>query len=71
MEFKCRLELLLDERGISPYRLSKETGITQATISRWRSSEILPDGANLLKLSDYFGVSIDYLVGRSDIPERR
>lgn len=71
MTFKERLEFLFDERNITPYKLSKDTGITQAGISRWRSMGMLPDGSTLIKLADYFDVSIDYLVGRDDVPNRK
>jgi transcriptional regulator with XRE-family HTH domain len=47
---------------MTPYALSKATGITQTTIGYWLSSGKVPNGEMLLKLSKHFKVSIDYLL---------
>jgi transcriptional regulator with XRE-family HTH domain len=53
----------MKENNITPYRLSKETGITQATLSRWKTGKTDPSIETLKKIADYFGVSLDYLLG--------
>ncbi|MCI1960954.1 MAG: helix-turn-helix transcriptional regulator [Clostridiales bacterium] len=58
-----RLLKLMKENNITPYRLSKETGITQATLSRWKTGKTDPSIETLKKIADYFGVSLDYLLG--------
>jgi transcriptional regulator with XRE-family HTH domain len=68
MRFAERLEELMEKKGVTPYKVSKDTGIGQSTFTRWKQQEILPDGANLLKLSQYFNVSSDYLLGKTDDP---
>lgn len=59
---------LLQISSVSAYKLSKDTGIPQSVISYWKSGEKLPSAENLLKLANYFDVSVDYLVGRTDSP---
>ena len=69
MDFSQRLSSLLIERQITAYRLSKDTGISDSMIARWKSGERSPSLENLLAIADYFDVSIDYLLGRTDDPE--
>jgi transcriptional regulator with XRE-family HTH domain len=54
---------LLEERGVTTYRLSKETGIPSAMISKWKNGHANPSATNLKKLADYFGVAMDELRG--------
>lgn len=55
-------EQLLLEYGITTYKFCKETGISQSTISTWKTKRYLigPDIGR--KISDFFGVSLDYLM---------
>ena len=53
---------LLQIYGVTPYRISKETGVSQSTLSDWKSGKITPKSDNLKKIADYFGVSVDYLM---------
>lgn len=55
---------LMEEKGLTPYRVAKETGITQATLSRWKTGKVNPSLEILQVLADYFHVSIDYLMGK-------
>jgi len=63
MCFHERLSELLSRRGIKPYRLSKEIGVSEGLISNWRSGERRPAMNNIIKLARYFEVSADYLLG--------
>ena len=56
---------LLEEKGLTPYRVAKETGVTQATLSRWKTGKVNPSLETLQILAEYFHVSIDYLTGKS------
>ena len=53
---------LCEERGITPYRFCKDTGINSSTISTWKNkgSECSPKTAKAV--CDYFGITIDYLM---------
>lgn len=64
--FCDRLTLLLDESGISRYKLAQECLFDKSLISRWFAKGYLPSLDILEILSNYFGVSTDYLLGRSD-----
>ncbi|MDF2510430.1 MAG: hypothetical protein K0S04_296 [Herbinix sp.] len=57
-------EKLLTIHNITPYKVSKETGIGQPTFTAWKNGTSKPSPKTLEKLAKYFGVSIDYLLGR-------
>lgn len=59
-------EKLLNEKGISVYKVSKETGITTATLTSWKQGKYTPKQDKLQKIADFFGVSLDYLLGRTE-----
>lgn len=52
-------EKLLKEKGVTSYRVSKDTGISQATLSDWKNGKSKPKADKLKILSEYFGVSIE------------
>ena len=58
---------LMDEKKVTPYRVSKETGIATATLSDWKNGKSAPKTDKLQKIANYFDVSIDYLLGKTDI----
>lgn len=61
-----RFVQLLQERNITAYRVSKETGVTQTTLSDWKTGRGTPKTATLKKIADFFNVSLDWLTGNSD-----
>lgn len=62
-----RLAELMREEGLNQVRLAQRTGVKQNTISAWLSKKKEPCITSLWILADYFGVSVDYLIGRRDI----
>ncbi len=64
MEF--RLKELRKNKHISQLKLAMELGISQNSISRFETGERKPDYDTLIQIADYFDVSLDYLVGRSE-----
>lgn len=62
---------LMKERGMSAYRLSKETGVSQSTLSDWKAGKSVPRPITLKVLADYFGVSVSYLKGESTEREEK
>ena len=59
-------EQLLKKHGITPYKVSKATGISTATLSDWKNGRSIPKSDKMQILADYFGVSFEYLTtGRS------
>ncbi|MBO5102624.1 MAG: helix-turn-helix transcriptional regulator [Clostridia bacterium] len=61
-----RIKELREVSGITQRFLSLTTGIKQANLCRWEKGLNRPNVQDCWKLADYFGVSIDYLVGRTD-----
>ena len=55
-------EQLLLKYGVSAYKVSKETGVTQATLSTWKTGKTTPSSETLQKIADFFGVTVDYLM---------
>lgn len=53
---------LLQFHGVTSYKVSKETGISQSTLSDWKKGKITPKSDTMKKIADYFGVSVDYLM---------
>lgn len=72
METKClqifgqRLRELREERGISQRELAEIIGISKGAVYYYESDGRAPDIVTLEKLCDYFGVSADYLLGRTN-----
>nr|DAI64865.1 MAG TPA: Repressor protein CI [Caudoviricetes sp.] len=52
---------LLQEHGVTPYKVSKETGVSQSTLSDWKRGVSTPKIDKLQKIANYFGVSVEYL----------
>jgi len=63
-----RLRELRDKRGISQLKLAMDLGLTQNSVSRYESGAREADYKTLIALADYFNVSIDYLLERTDSP---
>lgn len=66
MQFAEILSELIEQHGVTIYTLYRDIGLDQSMVRRWLQEGRMPSAENLIKLADYFGVSIDYLVGRSD-----
>ena len=60
--FKQRFIRLCNERGVSPSAACSAIGLSNATFSCW-TDESVPRKATLMRIADYFGVSVDYLLG--------
>ena len=55
-------------RGITQLKLAMDLNISQNTISRYETGEREADYTTLIRLADYFNVSLDYLLERTDDP---
>lgn len=64
MEF--RLKELRKKKNISQLKLAMDLDMNQNSISRYENMEREADYATLIKFADYFNVSIDYLLGRTN-----
>lgn len=61
-----RLKQLRKERKISQLQLAFELNVSQNTISRYETGEREPGIAELIKMADFFNVSVDYLLERTN-----
>ncbi len=57
---------LLKEKKLKPIDVSKATGISPATLSDWKTGKSKPKQDKLIKIADYFGVTVDYLMTGQD-----
>ena len=64
-----RLKQLRKAKGMSQIKLAMELNTNQNTISRYETGEREPGIGDLIRIADYFNVSIDYLLERTDNPE--
>lgn len=58
---------LRNQQNISQQALANILGISQQAINKYENHSIEPDISTLIAMANYFGVSIDYLVGRTDV----
>ncbi len=65
-----RLKELRQKHNISQLKLAMDLSMNQNTISRYETGEREADYKTLIKIADYFDVSIDYILGRTDNPKR-
>ena len=64
--FAERLKDLMKEEGLNQVKLAEKVGVKQNTISAWLSKKKEPCITSLWLLADYFGVEVDFLIGRKD-----
>lgn len=69
MVMNNNIRKLRKERKLTQIALQMQTGIEQALLSKYETGERIPPTETLIVLADFFGVSIDYLLCRTDIPQ--
>ena len=66
---QTRLKELRKQAGLTQIQLQLKTGIEQALLSKFENGQRVPPVETLLTLADFYQVSIDYLLHRTDKPE--
>lgn len=66
--FSERLVKLRDSRNLSQKEVAKEFGVVVRAYQRYEYGEREPQLSVLVRMADFYGVSIDYLAGRTDTP---
>ncbi|MBQ7096506.1 MAG: helix-turn-helix transcriptional regulator [Clostridia bacterium] len=66
---KTNLKLLRKNKGYTQIAVQMKTGIEQALISKYENGERVPPTETLLQLADFYDVSIDYILCRTNNPE--
>lgn len=65
-QFANRLKELREEKGITQKELGNLVNMTKMAVSHWEKGHSEPSISQLIFLSEYFGVTVDYLVGKTD-----
>lgn len=65
-DFLTRFSELSAESNLSDYRIAKLCGIGNSAIAKWRFLGQIPGTETLLELTEIFGCTLEYLIGRSD-----
>lgn len=66
MSIGARLRALLEEREMTQVDLAKHLSLAKSSVSQYISGTRTPDVQTLQAIASFFGVSTDYLLGRSD-----
>lgn len=62
---------LLQKHSVTPYKVSKETGVSQSTLSDWKRGISTPKPDKLQKIADYFDVPLTYfLTETTEVPAK-
>ena len=64
-----RLKEIRKSKGVSQLKMAMDLNTNQNTISRYETGEREPGINELIKIADYFNVSVDYLLERTDNPD--
>ena len=56
-------EKIVKAKGLTNYKVSKDTGIAQSVLSNWKTKGTTPRPEKLQILAEYLGVTVDYLLG--------
>lgn len=65
--FYDTFELLCKQQGVSCRKAAEDIGLSNSTTTKWKKGST-PKGETAQKIADYFGVSVDFLLGRTDDP---
>lgn len=66
MNFSLRIKELREQRGLSQAKLARELGVGVGSVGMWESTPEIPPVKKLIRIADYFGVTLDDLIGRSE-----
>lgn len=66
MKINEKLKMLMENKGITNYRLAKEIGCSPTTVGYWLQGKSAPTAESIQAIAGYFGVSTDYLMGTDD-----
>jgi len=64
-----KIRNLREDKDLTQQQMAEHLNITQATYSRYESGDLDVPSAVLIKLSKFYNVSIDYLLGQTDNPK--
>ena len=65
-----RIKTLRIDKKVTQKEIAEEIGVSPVSVQRFEYGSVRPSLDTIIALADYFNVSLDYLVGRSDDPKR-
>ena len=69
MDTTERIFALIEQNSVSAAQLTREASLTSGVVSQWRHGKQKPGTDAIVKIAEYFGVTTDYLLGKTDDPE--
>ena len=66
--FLQRVLLEIEKKGTTKSKMLKDLGLNHNAFAKWKDPTCTPNGATLSKIASYFNVTVDYLLGRTDMP---
>ncbi len=63
------LKKLRKQAGLTQISLQMKTGIEQALLSKFENGDRIPPTETLITLADFYNVSMDYIMGRTENPQ--
>lgn len=64
----ANLKKLRTKKGVSQQVLANVIGVSQQSVNKYENHSVEPELRALMAMADYFGTSVDYLIGHTDIP---
>ena len=71
MQFSDALRRFRKLKGITQKKAAEVCGVAERVFQSYEYGKVVPTISVMVALADFYDVSLDYLVGRSDVPERR
>ena len=62
---------IVQEKGLTAYRVAKDTGISTATLSNWKNGAYRPKVDKLVILAEYFGIQVEDLIKIESVENRK
>ena len=62
MDIADRIQALRKMKGLSQEELAEKTGVSRQAVSKWESGQSAPDLDKIIIMSEYFGVTTDYIL---------
>ena len=66
--FYDRFKALCENKKTSPTRAAIDMGFSNSITTKWKKTGATPDGVTLAKIAEYFGITVDELLGKEKQP---
>lgn len=71
MTFGKKLSELRRAAGLSQEQFGEMFGVSRQSVSKWESDQTMPELATIIKIADFFGISVDELLGRENMKTQK